>query len=155
MATGRRLQGVDVRSAVPSDAADIAGLLGQVGEAVTARAVAVRLEGLSRDSAVLVATGFAPAIGVVALHWSRGLASEAGIARIDVLVVNEEDRGRGIGRMLLKSASQLARMAGCDVLEVVAARHEGRGSSFLAATGFVGCGELMCRALRRRSSLGE
>lgn len=147
---GRRLQGVDVRSAVPSDASDIAGLLGQVGDAVPARTVAIRLEGMSRDSAVLVATGFAPTIGVVALHWSRGLASDAGLARIDVLVVNEEDRGRGIGRLLLKSASQVARMAGCDVLEVVAGRSGDGGNSFLAATGFGGCGQLMRRALRRR-----
>ncbi len=150
--TGRRLQGVDVRSAVPSDAADIAGLLGQVGPAVSARTVALRLEGMSRDSAVLVATGFAPAIGVVALHWSRGLAGDAGVARIDVLVVNEDDRGRGIGRMLLKSVSQLARMAGCDMLEAGAER---QGGGFLAATGFVGHGELMCRPLRRRGAAGE
>ena len=149
---GGRLQGVDVRSAVPSDAADIAGLLGQVGEAVPARTVAMRLEVMSRDSAVLVATGFAPAIGVVALHWSRGLASDTGLARIDVLVVNEEDRGRGIGRMLLKSASQLARMAGCDVLEIVGRRD---GNNFLTTTGFAACGPLMCRALRRRGSSGE
>ena len=150
-----QLQGVDVRSAVPSDAADIATLLGQVGEAVSARTVVMRLEGMSRDSAVLVATGFAPAIGVVALHWSRGLVSNAGLARIDVLVVNEEDRRRGIGRMLLKSASQLARMAGCDVLEVVAGHRGGDCTSFLETTGFAGCGQLMCRPLRRRGSSGE
>ena len=150
--TGRRLQGVDVRTAVPADAADIAGLLGQVGVAVPARAVAVRLEGMSRDSAVLVATGFAPAIGVVSLHWSRGLAGDLGVARIEVLVVNEDDRGRGIGRMLLKSASQLARMAGCDVLEAALGE---QGGGFLAATGFVGCGALVCRPLRRRAGSAE
>ena len=149
------MQGVDVRSAVPSDAADIAGLLGQLGEIVPARTVAMRLEGLSRDSAVLVATGFAPAIGVVALHWSRSLTSDVGRARVDVLVVNKEDRGRGIGRILLKSASRLARMAGCDVLEVVTGQCGEGGSSFLVATGFAGCGQLMSRALRRRGSSGE
>lgn len=146
---GRRLQGVDVRSAVLADAADIAGLLGQIGAAVTAKAVAARLEGMSRDGAVLVATGFAPAIGVLGLHWWRGLGSDAGVARIDVLVVNEEDRGRGIGRLLLKSASRMARMAGCDVLEVVA---RGGGDGFLAATGFAGCGQVMGRGLRRRGT---
>ena len=149
---GGRLYGVDVRSVVPSDAADIAGLLRQTGEAVSARTVAARLEGLSRDGAVLVATGFAPVIGVVALHWGWGLGGDAGVARIDVLVVNEEDRRRGIGRLLLKSASQAARMAGCDTLEVVAGRSGDDGGGFLAATGFAGCGQVMCRALRRRST---
>ena len=110
---------------------------------------------MSRDSAVLVATGCAPAIGVVALHWSRGLAGDAGLARIDVLVVNEEDRKRGIGRALLKSASQLARMAGCDVLEVAAGRCGSDGAGFLEATGFAGCGRLACRPLRRRGGPGE
>ena len=146
---------MDVRSALPSDAADIAGLLGQVGEAVPAATVAARLQALSRDSAVLVATGFAPAIGVVALHWSRGLASDAGLARIDLLVVNREDRGRGIGRMLLKSASQLARMAGCGVIEVLAGDCGESGGSFLAATGFTGRGPLMHRSLRRRTAPRE
>ena len=153
--TGRRLQGVDVRSAVSSDATDIAGLLGQVGEAVPAATVAARLQALSRDSAVLVATGFAPAIGVVALHWSRGLTSDTGLARIDMLVVNREERGRGIGRMLLKSASQLARMAGCGVLEVLAGGCGEGGGSFLATTGFTGRGLLMHRSLRRRTAPDE
>ena len=153
--TGRRLHGVDVRTAVSSDAADIAGLLGQVGAAVAAATMTARLQGLSRDSAVLVATGFAPVIGVVALHWSRGLASDAGLARIDLLVVNGNDRGRGIGRMLLKSASQLARMAGCDVLEVLAGQCGEGGGSFLATTGFIVSGSLMQRSLRRRSSSGQ
>ena len=115
----------------------------------------MRLEGMSGDSAVLVATGFAPAIGVVALHWSRGLTSNAGLARIDVLAVNEEDRRRGVGRMLLKSASQLARMAGCDILEVAAGQCRGDSNSFLEATGFAGCGQLVCRPLRRRGGSGE
>ena len=148
---GGRLRGVDVRSAAPSDAADIAGLLGEAGEAVTARVVATRLERMSRDGAVLVATGFAPAIGVVALHWSRGLVSDAARARVDVLVVGERDRRRGIGRLLLKSASQSARMAGCDVLEIVA--RDG-GDGFLVATGFVRFGEVLCRPLRRRGGAG-
>ena len=115
----------------------------------------MRLEGMSRDSAVLVATGFAPAIGVVALHWSRGLSSNAGLARIDVLVVNQEDRRRGIGRMLLKSASQLARMARCDVLEIVVGQYGDNGTCFLTATGFAGCGQLLRRPLRRRSDVEE
>ncbi len=149
---GGRLSGVDVRSAAPSDAADIAGLLGEVGEAVAARTVAMRLERMSRDSAVLVATGFAPAIGVVALHWSRGVISDAALARVDVLVVGEQDRGRGVGRLLLKSASRLARAAGCDMLEIVVG--DG-GDGFLVATGFARCGQVLRRPLRRRGGAGQ
>ncbi len=144
---GGRLHGVDVRSAAPSDAADIAGLLGEVGEIVAARTVALRLERMSREGAVLVAVGFAPVIGAVALHWSRGVVSDAALARVDLLVVGEQDRGRGIGRLLLKSASQLARMAGCDILEIVAG--EG-GDGFLVATGFARSGQVLRRPLRRR-----
>lgn len=145
---GGRLQGVDVRSAAPSDAADIASLLGEVGQVVTARTIVTRLERMSRDSAILVATGFAPVIGVVALHWSRGVTSDAARAWVDVLAVGGQDRGRGIGRLLLKSASQLARTAGCDTLEIVA---EDGGVGFLVATGFARSGQVLCRPLRRRS----
>ena len=96
--------------------------------------------------------GFATRMAAVQAAGEQLLA---GLARIDVLVVNEEDRRRGIGRMLLKSASQLARMAGCDVLEVVAGQCGGDGTSFLEATGFAGCGQLICRPLRRRGGSGE
>src|SRR4051812_1355480 len=126
MAAGSRY-GVDLRAASPADAADLAALFRQLGHPVDSRAVATRLDGLAHDaaSAVLVATGWNGAvIGTIALHWYPTLQAERPIAMITALVVDDAERGRGVGRLLLKAGAQAARVAGCDVLEI--ALDEGR-----------------------------
>ena len=146
MAAGTRY-GVDLRSALPADAPDLAALLGG-----PARGMASRLEALARDpaSAVLVATGWNGAvIGVIALSWHPSLTADRPLARITALVVAEEERRNGIGRLLIKAGAQAARAAGCDLLE--AASPEGEGAAFLAALGFAPAGANLARPLRKRA----
>jgi len=145
MAAGTRY-GVDLRSALPADSADLAALLGG-----TARGMALRLEATARDpaSAVLVATGWNGAvIGVIALSWHPTLVADRPSARITALTVAEEERRNGIGRLLIKAGAQAARAAGCDLLE--AAGPEGEGGAFLAALGFTAAGANLARPLRKR-----
>lgn len=139
--------GVDLRAALPADAADLAGLLGG-----TPRAMAARLEAFPRESgAVLVATGWNGAvIGVIALHWQQGLTTDRPVARIAALAVAEEERRNGIGRVLIKAGSQAARQAGCDSLEA-ATPEAGEGAAFLAALGFAPAGVNAARPLRKRA----
>jgi len=147
MTAGSRY-GVDLRAALPADAADLAALLG--GEA---RAMAARLDAIAHDpaSALLVATGWNGAvIGAVALHWHPTLAADRPAARLSTLAVATEERRRGIGRLLLKAGAQAARAAGCDVLEAAAADGEG-SAAFLAALGFTPAGPNLARPLRKRS----
>lgn len=149
MATGTRY-GVDFRAALPADSADLAALLG--GEAQgTARSMALRLEAVARDpaSTVLVATGWNGAvIGVVALSRHPTLSADRPLARITALVVAEEERRNGIGRLLIKAGAQAARAAGCDLLE--ASAPPGPGAAFLGALGFHAAGESLVRPLRKR-----
>lgn len=145
MATGTRY-GVDLRSALPADASDLAALLG--GQP---RGMALRLEAVARDpaSAVLVATGWNGAvIGAIGLSWHPSLTADRPLARITALAVAEEERRNGIGRLLIKAGAQAARAAGCDLLE--AAAPEGEGAVFLAALGFVPAGANLARPLRKR-----
>jgi aminoglycoside 6'-N-acetyltransferase I len=147
MATGTRY-GVEMRAALPADAADLAGLLGG-----TPRAMAQRMEAVSRDpaSALLVATGWnGAAIGVIALHWHPSLAADRPLARITALAVAEEERRNGIGRLLIKAGAQAARTAGCDLLEAAAPPGEGP-TAFLNALGFAAAGENLARPLRKRA----
>lgn len=145
MAHGLR-RGVELRGAVPLDAADIARLLGQPEDGM-----AERLEALSRDphSALMVAADYGPVVGVAALHWHPVLHAARQVAQISTLVVAEDERHRGIGRMLLKAASQAARQAGCDSLEWRVEDAASRG--FCAATGFTEAGHGFVRALRKRN----
>ena len=145
MAAGTRY-GVDLRSALPADAAELAALLGGAP-----RAMALRLEAVARDpaSAVLVATGWNGAvIGVIGLSWHPALGADRPLARITALTVAAGERRNGIGRLLIKAGAQAARTAGCDLLE--AAAGEGEGDAFLAALGFARAGDNLARPLRKR-----
>jgi GNAT superfamily N-acetyltransferase len=147
MATGL-LRGVEVRAAQAPDAADIARLL----PGTTARDVAERLERLLAEprSAVLVAVDYGPVVGLVALQWGGLLQQTRPLARLTALSVQDSERRRGIGRMLLKAASQSARVAGCDGLEAPALPDQDAARGFYAALGFVPAGEIFLRPLRKR-----
>ncbi len=146
MAAGLR-HGVEVRAAAPADAPELARLLGP-----DAAAMADRLEALRAHagSAVLVATGHAGLSGVVALHWAPDLFHARPVARVTALAVEAEERRHGIGRLLLKAASQAARGAGCEALLLTP---EGEGAeAFCRATGFTDRGLVLERSLRRRGA---
>ncbi len=137
--------GVEVRAAAPADAAELARLL-----ATDVRAMADRLEAMRADasSAVLVATGYAGLSGLAALHWAPGLLHPRPVAQLSALVVDAGERRRGIGRLLLKAASQAARAARCDILLFTP---QGEGAeAFCRAAGFTDHGPVLERSLRRR-----
>ena len=150
MTTGLRY-GVEVRRAAAADAPEIARLLAQAGAALTASDAADRLDAMRArpDCAVLVTAGYAGLNGLVAVHWAPTLQMARPVARLTALVVDADERRHGIGRLLLKAASQAARSGGCDTLEIAA--DEGDLAAFCQAAGFVGGGQFFGRSLRKRS----
>ena len=82
-------------------------MLRQLGHAVSPGDAAEHLDVLRRapGSAVLVAAGYGPVIGLVALHWCEVLQRARPVARITALIVDEAERRRGIGRMLVKAGA--------------------------------------------------
>ncbi len=145
MAVGLRY-GVELRSAQPADAPELARLLAEAGLPVSAKEAAARLEAMRArpDCAVLVATGYAGLAGLVSASWAPGLGAARPVARVGVLVVDDGERRHGIGRMLLKAASQAARSGGCDMLEMAGAE------AFCLANGFTPSGAVWERSLRKR-----
>ncbi len=143
--------GVELRAAQAADVAEVVRLLAQAGLTLTEREAAARLDAVRAGaaSAVLVATGNTGLTGLVAVSWAVELVAGP-VARVSVLLVDADERRHGIGRMLLKAASQAARSAGCDVLEVTLAPGQDAAEAFCRATGFAAAGVTMRRALRRR-----
>lgn len=143
--------GLEIRAATGADASGLADLLGAAGCPTPSRDLGDRIEALRRDAgAALIAMAWGPPSGLVVLHWYRTLRSDAPTARITTLLVGPDERRRGIGRLLLKAASQAARAAGCGSLELIAAPDHPALAAFGAATGFAQAGGLLVRPLRKK-----
>ena len=119
---------------------------------------AERLERIGRDpdGTLLVATGFDGAvIGLVAVHWCTMMQQERPVARITTMVVDDRERRRGIGRMLMKAAAQAARAAGCDVLELTTALHRAEAQAFYQSIGFTLTAQRFSRSLAQEQGLRD
>ena len=68
-----------------------------------------------------------------------------------MLLVAPDGRRRGIGRQLLKAAAQVARMAGCGAIQLLAATEESGLPEFCGATGFVPSAGCYVRPLRKKA----
>lgn len=146
--------GLEIRAATPADAPAVGELLGMAGHAVSPIALARRLEAIRQGSGTaLVAMEWGPPSGIVVLHWFRGLDADQPAARITTLLVAPAERRRGIGRLLLKSAAQAARVAGCDALELAAGPDDPTLPGFCLATGFTEADRCFIRPLRKKTLL--
>lgn len=144
--------GMEIRAATAADAPGLAVLLAEAGHVVDAQDLAARL-GAVREApaAALMAWQWGPPSGLVVLHWYRGLFSPRPIAQVTTLLVAQEDRRRGVGRMLVKAAAQAARAAGCNDLELAVPEDAPGLAAFCEATGFAQAGRHFTRSLRKRS----
>ena len=101
--------------------------------------------------AALIAVEWGPPSGIVILHWYQSLAAPRPSALITTLYVGRDARRRGLGRLLVKAASQAARVAGCETLRVADMSPENGLTAFCTATGFTQAGQLLARNLRKKT----
>jgi aminoglycoside 6'-N-acetyltransferase I len=145
--------GLEIRAAANTDAPGLSDLLTAAGHRTSPLIAAERLDGLRQIAgAVLVAAEWGPPIGLVVLHWYRTLESDQLTAQITTLLVSPDERRRGIGRLLVKTAAQAARVAGCGVMELLAATDDPGLLDFCAASGFTEAGRRFVRPLRKKGA---
>ena len=132
---------VEVAAAEPRDAAELARLSTQLGYPMTQAQALERLAAIAghSDHRLLVARRAAP-VPVRLAGWlqvSRPRIFETpDSAEIAGLVVDEEQRGRGIGPMLLRAAEDWARASGCAALRVRSNVIRGRAHTFYVREGY-------------------
>ncbi len=113
-------------------------LLGQLGYIFTIEEVRARLVLLAASGTdpVLLAIEDSRAVGLIALHCASMLHQRELVARITALVVRDDARGKGIGRILVDAGANLARQAGCGAMELTTATHRTEAQAFYKALGF-------------------
>jgi GNAT superfamily N-acetyltransferase len=126
-----------IRKARRSDAAAVAGLLGEVGYPCTGRDAALRLAALGRKSdQVFAAVDGGRVVGLVALHFSTMLHTEGRWCRVTTLVVTESHRRRGAGAALLRHAEECALAGGAWCVEITCGERRGEAHRFYMRHGY-------------------
>ena len=96
---------------------------------------------------VVVAEVDGRVVGVAHLHASPTLERERPAAKIGALVVDEEHRGRGIGRALLAALETEARARRCSLLFLTTAEGREDTHEFYERVGFRETGKRFARDL--------
>jgi GNAT superfamily N-acetyltransferase len=108
-----------LRAAKPADSARIGEMIGELGHPIGEKQVRRTLAALNKlGETPIVATLGKKVVGLVGLHRMVTIHRAAPVGRVPVLVVAEEERGHGIGRLLVEAAEQWCRTQGCELIEV-------------------------------------
>jgi ribosomal protein S18 acetylase RimI-like enzyme len=133
-----------VREANVEDAADICGLASELAETVgdeapTEKATRARLEELLDESRarVLVAENEARIVGGVSFWIKPDLAHGDTVVEVPMLVVAEDHRRAGVGRLLMEEVRNIASDNDASQIELVATSGNVTAREFYRSLGFV------------------
>jgi ribosomal protein S18 acetylase RimI-like enzyme len=126
-----------IREAKPSDAGEIVKLNRLLGAEVSAKTVQKGIKALARDRlAPLVATLDKNVVGVCSINLMMTIHRDCPVGRISHLVVAEQARGQGIGRMLTEAAEQRLKKLGCGMVEVTSNDRLAKAHAFYRHLGY-------------------
>jgi ribosomal protein S18 acetylase RimI-like enzyme len=128
---------LEVRDAKPRDSAAIARLIRLLDHEVDEKGVKKRVSALARDRlAPLVATLGKDVVGLCGIHRMVTIHRDKPVGRITILVVAEDARDQGIGRMLTDAAEVRLRKLGCGMVEVTSNDRLTRAHAFYRHLGY-------------------
>ena len=136
--------GIEVREATIKDAADIQKLALELAETVgdappVEEAVRQRLEELleTSRSRVLVVENGREVVGAVSFWIKPDLAHGDTLVEVPMLVVAEDHRRNGVGRLLMEEVRSIASDHGASQIELVATTANVAAREFYHSLGFV------------------
>ncbi|HET6349427.1 MAG TPA: GNAT family N-acetyltransferase, partial [Candidatus Krumholzibacteria bacterium] len=109
-----------IRFATPQDAPELSRLLTSLGHPTTVGEIGARWDAWQAEgnSALVAVRPDGTLSGAATLHRTWVLHRPRPLGRVTSLIVDEPDRGRGVGRALLAEAERLFTEAGCGLLEI-------------------------------------
>lgn len=126
-----------LRDAKPGDAPRLVELIQELGHEVTEEQVRKNLGTLKKAGETpLVATLGNKVVGLVGMHRMVTIHRPAPVGRIPVLVVAQEARGLGLGRMLVDAVEQWCRNKGCQLIEVTSNDRRAEAHAFYRHMGY-------------------
>jgi predicted N-acetyltransferase YhbS len=134
---------VRVRAATVADASLVAGLMEQFGYPATKVDLERRLERLASDrrAHVVVAELDGAVVGVGSVTTVDVIESNAPLAMLLTLVVDQVVLRRGVGRALVGSLERFARASGCFGIVVQSGRSRVHAHALYRALGYEQTGE--------------
>lgn len=131
-----------VREATLLDIGELARLVTQLGYPSSPSDMQGRLEAISRDSDyhTLVADTGACLVGVVGIRLGRYYERNGMFAQIAALVVDEAERGSGIGGLLLEAAERWAASRGASDVWITSHQQRQAAHRFYEAHGYQNTG---------------
>jgi GNAT superfamily N-acetyltransferase len=135
-----------IRDARAEDGPALARLLGQLGYPADSVGVARRLERLG-DDRLLVAEREGRVVGFAQLHLSPSIEYDGPAGKLAALVVDEHERGTGLGRALVESVEAEARARGCVLLFVTTSEQRADAHAFYERMGLEHTGRRFAKRL--------
>ena len=136
--------GIEVREATAEDAADIQRLAGQLAETVgdappVEEAVRKRLEELLEmpGARILVVENEHGIVGAASFWVKPDLAHGDAVVEVPMLVVAEDHRRTGVGRLLMEEVRAVASENEASLIELVATTANVAAREFYRSLGFV------------------
>lgn len=115
---------IQTRQAVQTDAPAISRLLKQMGYEMTVPQVIRRIQSFQKDFHQLwVAEKEEQVVGCIAYCCYEALVVEAKSCHINALVVAQDYRGLGIGKLLMANAEAYAAEQGCTIIDLITSNH--------------------------------
>jgi len=125
-----------IRDGGPADAEAVARLLTQLGYPSDATAVEERLERLQVvGDRVVVAELEGEVVGLAHLQVTPAIERDRPAGKIGALVVDEAQRGHGLGRALMQAIEAEARLRGCELLFLTTAGRRDDAHTFYERVG--------------------
>jgi GNAT superfamily N-acetyltransferase len=126
-----------IRDAMPGDAPRLVELIHQLGHEIDEKTVRENLATLDKAGETpIVATLDKAVVGLIGVHRMVTVHRPAPVGRIPVLVVAQEAKGHGIGRMLVEAAEQWCRARGCKLMEVTSNDRRAEAHAFYRHMGY-------------------